>query len=538
MYSKNSEKILDIITPKGYGEDFFALQNISFKAEPGDVIGIIGVNGAGKSTLSNLITGVTPPTSGKIDIRGKASLIAIASGLDGQLTGRENIELKCLMLGFSKLEIKEMTPQIIEFADIGNFIDQPVKKYSSGMKARLGFAISVNIDPDILVIDEVLSVGDQTFTDKCLDKMNEFKEAGKTIFFISHSMKQVKQFCEKALWLEAGEVKKYGQINEVLPEYQKFLKEFKAMSKEDQKNFKQMILEKRSRENKHAPSNDAESYNEEINQLVNDHLNRQARGRRKRKRFRFTKLVYSILCVFALFLLAFSAYHYKDEIKGAIANTKKATPVHKQVDKTSEEKHKPQAIAKKDKKDKKDIRYVNAKSAFIRNDPDLTSKAVSMASFGEAYQIEDEQKDPNDDIDWLKIRFGEDRSGWISSKVLTSVSNNIEDNQIMNILQSIQIGQENIEFYTQLIGKQKSEIPQSLNDNKNIELTFSDNDAVQGLTLKLSGITMEDLTNKLGDPDLIVKNYSMMYRGTENDYVFYLSELNEVMKIDIKHPIK
>ncbi|PTY82986.1 teichoic acids export ABC transporter ATP-binding subunit TagH [Heyndrickxia sporothermodurans] len=247
MYNKNSEKLLDIIFPDGYGEDFFALQNINFTADHGDVIGVIGVNGAGKSTLSNLITGVIPPTSGTIEIKGQASLIAINSGLNNELTGRENIELKCLMLGFNKKEIRELMPEIIEFADIGNFIDQPVKKYSSGMKSRLGFAISVNIDPDILVIDEALSVGDQTFTDKCLDKMNEFKEKGKTIFFISHSIGQVKKFCQKALWLEDGEVKEYGTIKEIIPQYEKFLKEFKAMSKEEQRNFKQMVLEKRSK---------------------------------------------------------------------------------------------------------------------------------------------------------------------------------------------------------------------------------------------------------------------------------------------------
>jgi teichoic acid transport system ATP-binding protein len=246
MHSKTSEKLLDIILPNGYGEDFYALQNISFTAEKGDVIGIVGVNGSGKSTLSNIISGVIPPTSGSVETIGQTALIAIASGLNNQLTGRENIELKCLMLGFNKNQIKELEPEIIEFADIGKFVDQPVKKYSSGMKSRLGFAISVTVNPDILVIDEALSVGDQAFAQKSKNKMMEFKEKGKTIFFVSHSMGQVKEFCEKALWLEYGEIKDYGPISEVMPKYEDFLKKYKAMSKQEQKEFRENVMKKQS----------------------------------------------------------------------------------------------------------------------------------------------------------------------------------------------------------------------------------------------------------------------------------------------------
>jgi teichoic acid transport system ATP-binding protein len=246
MYKKTSDKLLDLALPGGYGKDFYALQNISFEAEHGDSIGIIGVNGAGKSTMSNLISGVIPPTSGSIEIKGEASLISIGAGLNNQLTGRENIELKCLMLGFKKQEIQALIPEIIDFAEIGEFIDQPVKKYSSGMKSRLGFAISVNIDPDILIIDEALSVGDKIFAEKCLDKMNSFKEKGKTIFFISHSIGQVQEFCQKALWLEAGEVKAYGPVEEIIPQYKQFIREFRKLSKEEKKQFHQKVMEKRS----------------------------------------------------------------------------------------------------------------------------------------------------------------------------------------------------------------------------------------------------------------------------------------------------
>lgn len=132
MHSKNSDKLKDILYPGGFGEDFYALRNLEFKAQQGDVIGIVGVNGSGKSTMSNLLAGVTPPTSGEIDVKGKVALIAIAAGLNNQLSGRENIELKCLMMGLSKARIEKITPEIIDFADIGKFIDMPVKNILAG----------------------------------------------------------------------------------------------------------------------------------------------------------------------------------------------------------------------------------------------------------------------------------------------------------------------------------------------------------------------------------------------------------------------
>ncbi len=245
MYRRNYEKVLDLILPRGYGKDFYALQNINFETQKGDTIGIIGVNGAGKSTLSNLISGVIPPTNGAINLDGKAAIISIGAGFNQELTGRENIELKCIMLGFKKQEIKRIMQEIIDFAEIDDFIDQPVKKYSSGMKSRLGFAIAVHINPDILVIDEALSVGDRTFAQKCLDSMNSFKDSGKTIFFVSHSIGQVKEFCQKALWLEAGEIKAYGPVEEVVPLYQQFIGEYNKLSKEEKKHFNKQVMEKR-----------------------------------------------------------------------------------------------------------------------------------------------------------------------------------------------------------------------------------------------------------------------------------------------------
>lgn len=232
LYKNQKERFLDFILPKSYGEGFYALSGVDFVAEKGDVIGFIGVNGSGKSTLLNVISGIVPETEGSVVVNGKTSIIAVASGLKETLTGRENIEMKGLMLGFTKQEIRDMEPSIIEFAELGPFIDQPVKMYSSGMKSRLGFAISVSVDPDILIIDEALSVGDKSFAEKCLDKIREFKAAGKTILFVSHSTHQMKQFCDKILWLEYGTVKAYGPTTEVLAAYDAYIKEFNTLTKE------------------------------------------------------------------------------------------------------------------------------------------------------------------------------------------------------------------------------------------------------------------------------------------------------------------
>ncbi len=242
LYSGTKERILDLITPKSYGVDFWALNNVSFEANKGDIIGFVGTNGSGKSTLSNIIAGIVPETSGSVYVNGQASLIAVSSGLNNELSGRDNIELKCLMLGFSKKEIREMEQDIIEFAELEQFIDQPVKSYSSGMRSRLGFAISVSVDPDVLIIDEALSVGDKAFAEKSFNKMNEFKEKGKTMIFVSHSLGQIRNFCEKILWLEFGTVRDFGKVEDVLPKYESFINEYKKMSKKEKEIYKQNTI--------------------------------------------------------------------------------------------------------------------------------------------------------------------------------------------------------------------------------------------------------------------------------------------------------
>lgn len=238
MYKNSNEKLKDFLFKKSYGKEFYALRDLSFKVEKGDIVGLVGLNGSGKSTLAEILGGISVPTEGSIIINGTPAVIAIAAGLNNQLTGIENIELKGLMIGLTITEVNQLKEKIIEFADIGEHIYQPVKTYSSGMKSRLGFAISVNISPDILIIDEALSVGDPTFTQKCLDKMYEFRDSGRTIFFVSHSLEQMKQFCKKVIWLEYGRMKAYGSVKDIIPEYYKFVVEFNEMSKAEKEEYR------------------------------------------------------------------------------------------------------------------------------------------------------------------------------------------------------------------------------------------------------------------------------------------------------------
>lgn len=199
---------------------FYANKDVTFNVKKGEVIGIIGSNGAGKSTLLKMITGVAYPNQGKIDVHGKiSSLLELGTGFNMDLSGIENIYFQGDLAGIKREEMEKRVAPILEFADIGDFIHQPVKNYSSGMFARLAFSVAINIEPDILIVDEILSVGDALFQLKCIEKIKEFSAKGVTILFVTHNIMSLAGFCDRAVWLDNGQVKQIGNVDDVVQQY-------------------------------------------------------------------------------------------------------------------------------------------------------------------------------------------------------------------------------------------------------------------------------------------------------------------------------
>lgn len=200
--------------------EFWALRNIYLEVRQGETLGIVGRNGAGKSTLLKVISRILRPTEGRAWVRGKlAPLIELGAGFHPELTGRENIYLNGAMLGFSKSEMEERSDRIIKFSELENFIDAPIRTYSSGMNLRLGFSIATEVFPDILIVDEVMAVGDAHFQEKCHLRMQKFRETGTTILFVSHSLPEVQRLCDRAIWIEAGCIRKRGAADKVIDAY-------------------------------------------------------------------------------------------------------------------------------------------------------------------------------------------------------------------------------------------------------------------------------------------------------------------------------
>ena len=201
-------------------ETFRALSGVSCQVSPGQTLGVIGRNGSGKSTALKLVAGITKPTSGTVTVRGRISaLIELGAGFHPEISGRENVFINGIMLGLTRREIQQRFDEIVEFAELQEFIDAPVKTYSSGMYMRLGFAVAIHVDPDVLLVDEVLAVGDESFTHKCLDKFAEFKRRNKTILLVTHSLGLVERFCDEALWLDHGEKRGQGDPKRIIGAY-------------------------------------------------------------------------------------------------------------------------------------------------------------------------------------------------------------------------------------------------------------------------------------------------------------------------------
>ncbi|MHB8174694.1 MAG: ABC transporter ATP-binding protein [Nitrospirota bacterium] len=222
MYDSPNDRLKELLSfsKKKYCKKFRALDGVSFDIAQGETIGIIGRNGSGKSTLLQIICGILKPTEGSVVTRGRISaLLELGTGFNPEFTGRENVYLNGALMGLSKEEIDARYQEIVDFADIGDFVNQPVKKYSSGMYVRLAFACAVNVDPEILIIDEALSVGDVFFQQKCFRRMNEFKERGKTILLVSHGMDAIQKNCARTIYLNKGEVAGIGESRDIINQY-------------------------------------------------------------------------------------------------------------------------------------------------------------------------------------------------------------------------------------------------------------------------------------------------------------------------------
>lgn len=225
LYDKPLDRLYESLgLSKGKHKEFFALKNISFNIQKGETVGIIGTNGSGKSTILKIITGVLGATSGSTSVKGRISaLLELGAGFNGEYTGIENIYLNGTMMGYTKEEIDTKLKDIVDFADIGDFVYQPVKSYSSGMFVRLAFAVAINIDPEILIVDEALSVGDVFFQSKCYKKFEEFKSQGKTVLLVTHDLGSVLRYCDKVILINQGEKVKEGQPKEIIDIYKKIL---------------------------------------------------------------------------------------------------------------------------------------------------------------------------------------------------------------------------------------------------------------------------------------------------------------------------
>ncbi len=229
LYKNEKEILKEVVFGGNRHKEHLALKNVSFKVKKGETFGVLGGNGSGKSTVLNIINGTTQPTSGKAITRGKVSLLNVGAGIIAGYTGYENIYYKCGLMGLTRKQVDERLESIIEFSELGEFIEQPVKKYSSGMKAKLGFAIAIHVEPDILIVDEALAVGDARFQTKCHQKIRDLQASGVTILYVSHSEGAVNSICDRACWIQKGELICQGEAKVVSGLYRQFMRKEKTI---------------------------------------------------------------------------------------------------------------------------------------------------------------------------------------------------------------------------------------------------------------------------------------------------------------------
>ena len=267
LYDKPTDRLKESLglTKKQKYKEHYALHNVSFNVKRGECVGIIGTNGAGKSTILKIITGVLNPTAGEVAIDGRISaLLELGAGFNMEYTGIENVYLNGTMIGFSKEEIDAKLQDILDFADIGDFVHQPVKTYSSGMFVRLAFAVAINIDPEILIVDEALSVGDVFFQLKCFKKFEEFKKQGKTILFVSHDLSSIERYCDKAILMDHGRNVAEGRPIDIINKYKKIMTGMTVAEMEEQENLRKEKIEASDAESKKAGAENSKTENESL----------------------------------------------------------------------------------------------------------------------------------------------------------------------------------------------------------------------------------------------------------------------------------
>ena len=253
LYNKPTDRFKEVITRKNLHSDFKALDDINFTVKKGESLGIVGKNGSGKSTLLKIITGVLNPTSGDVKVNGRVSaLLELGAGFNGEYSGIENIYLQGTLMGYTREEMDEKVDEIVEFADIGEHINQPVKTYSSGMFVRLAFAVAISVDPEILIVDEALSVGDIRFQRKCFRKIEEFKK-DRTFIFVSHDLGTITKFCDRVIWINEGVMKREGDPNEVTKEFRAFMIEAKYQEHREKNKDEAKLLKEKNNEHKFDP---------------------------------------------------------------------------------------------------------------------------------------------------------------------------------------------------------------------------------------------------------------------------------------------